>query len=80
MEIHLISYYIGIFIIFGCNAYIIFKSKDKDMINYSWLNIFAAFLIAYYFMDKENMWNYFNNIKEKTLKEEEEDEYEDKTC
>jgi hypothetical protein len=78
MEIHLISYYIGIFIIFGCNAYIIFKSKDKDMINYSWLNILGAFLIAYYFMDKENMWDYFKE-KEKVLKAIKEDE-EDYNC
>jgi hypothetical protein len=79
MEIHLISYYIGIFIIFGCNAYIIFKSKDKDMINYSWLNILGAFLIAYYFMDKENMWDAIMNKKEKVLKAIKEDE-EDYNC
>jgi protein-arginine kinase len=79
MEIHLISYYIGIFIIFGCNAYIIFKSKDKDMINYSWLNILGAFLIAYYFMDKENMWDVIMNKKEKVLKAIKEDE-EDYNC
>ncbi len=71
MEIHLISYYIGIFIVFGSHAYIIFKSKDKDMINHSWLNIVAVLLIAYYFMNKENMWN--NIMKEKTIEEEEKD-------
>jgi hypothetical protein len=80
MEIHLISYYIGIFIIFGCNAYIIFKSKDKDMINYSWLNILGAFLIAYYFMDKENMWDATLNKTEKVLKAIKVDEEKDYNC
>ena len=71
MEIHLISYYIGIFIVFGSHAYTIFKSKDKDMINHSWLNIFGVLLIAYYFMDKEKMWDNFK--KDKTIEEEEKD-------
>jgi hypothetical protein len=73
MEIHLISYYIGIFIVFGSHAYTIFKSKDKDMINHSWLNIVAALLIAYYFMNKENMWNNIMNKKEKAIKVDEEE-------
>ena len=73
MEIHLVSYYIGIFIVLGSHAYTIFKSKDKDMINHSWLNIVGALLIAYYFINKENMWN--NIMKEKTIEEEEEKDY-----
>ena len=81
MEIHLISYYIGIFIVFGSHAYTIFKSKDKHMINHSWLNILAALLIAYYFMNKENMWDNFMNKKEKALDvDENEEEEKDYNC
>jgi hypothetical protein len=61
MEIHLISYYIGILIIFFTNLYIIFNNKDQTVINYSYLNIFGALLIAFYFMDKEHMWDYLKN-------------------
>jgi hypothetical protein len=53
MEIHLVSYYIGIFIVFLSHLYVIFNSNNQEMINHSWLNIFAAMLIAYYFMNKE---------------------------
>jgi hypothetical protein len=67
MDIHLVCYYIGIFIVFGSHAYCIFTSKDQDSINHSWLNIAAATLIAYYFMNKENMWDYFM-IKEDNCK------------
>jgi len=73
MDIHLICYYIGIFIVFSSHAYTLFNSKDKDMINHSWLNIFAALLIAYYFMDKENMWDYLIVNKEIKIKKVEED-------
>ena len=65
MEKHLIAYYIGIFIIFGSHVYCLFKSKDKEMINHSWLNIFGALLIAYYFMNKENMWKYLTMENER---------------
>jgi hypothetical protein len=76
MEIHLVSYYIGIFIVFASHAYSIFNSKDEDMIKHSWLNILAACLIAYYFMNKENMWDYFNNSnkEEEVIEEELEEE------
>lgn len=78
MEIHLVSYYIGIFIVFASHAYTIFNSKDEDMIKHSWLNILAACLIAYYFMNKENMWDYFKNKEEELVEEvvlEEEENY-----
>jgi lipid-A-disaccharide synthase-like uncharacterized protein len=61
MEIHLVSYYIGILIIFFTNLYIIFNNKDQTVINYSYLSIFGALLIAFYFMDKEHMWDYLKN-------------------
>jgi hypothetical protein len=77
MEIHLICYYIGILIVFGSNAYVIFNNKDKDMINHSYLNIFAALLIAYYFMDKEKIWDYLKEekVKVKKIIEKEEEDY-----
>ena len=54
MDIHLISYYIGIFIVFFSHIYIlVFNSHNKMKAYHSYLNIFAAFLIAYYFMNKE---------------------------
>ena len=57
MDNHLISYYIGIFIIFLSHAYILYK-PDKFLMNmtlqtHSYVNIFAGVLIAYYFMHKE---------------------------
>jgi len=84
MEKHLIAYYIGIFIVFGSHVYCLFKSKDKEMINHSWLNIFGALLIAYYFMDKENMWKHLtmDNIHDeyKERKEQRRREKENNTC
>ena len=53
MDIHLVSYYIGIFILFGSHLYTIFNSDNQDMLNHSYANIFAAMLIGYYFMNKE---------------------------
>ena len=77
MEIHLICYYIGILIVFGSNAYVIFNNKYKDMINHSYLNIFAALLIAYYFMYKEKIWDYLKEekVKVKKIIEKEEEDY-----
>ena len=54
MEIHLISYYIGILIIFITNILILIYNKSYNIVNvYVYFNIFGAFLIAYYFMYKE---------------------------
>ena len=54
MDIHLVSYYIGIFIVFFSNIFLLMYSKPYKIITYhSYLNIIAAFLIAYYFMNKE---------------------------
>jgi hypothetical protein len=55
MEQHLLAYYIGILIIFGSHLYILmYPSKPlMSMEAHSYANIFAAVLIAYYFMNKE---------------------------
>jgi uncharacterized membrane protein len=53
MDIHLVCYYIGIFIVFVSHAYTLFNNPTEMMMKHSWLNIFAAILIAYYFMNKE---------------------------
>jgi hypothetical protein len=54
MDIHLITYYIGILIIFVLNIYILSSSKsNKTITSYAYMNILAGLLIAYYFMYKE---------------------------
>lgn len=53
MDIHLISYYIGIFIVFATHIYMLFVSSSNDMKIHSILNIMGACFIAYYFMNKE---------------------------
>jgi hypothetical protein len=54
MDIHLITYYIGILIIFALNIYILSSSKsNKNITSYAYMNILAGLLIAYYFMHKE---------------------------
>ena len=54
MDIHLLSYYIGIFIVFISNIFLLINSKSYKIITYhAYLNIIAALLIAYYFMNKE---------------------------
>lgn len=53
MDIHLISYYIGIFIVFVTHIYMLVISSSNDMKIHSILNIMAAIFIAYYFMNKE---------------------------
>lgn len=54
MDIHLLSYYVGIFIVFASHLYMLFsKSSDITMKQHSYINLFAATMIAYYFMHKE---------------------------
>jgi hypothetical protein len=54
MDIHLVSYYIGIFIVFLSHIYVLMYNPPYKMIVYNaYLNIVGAFLIAYYFMHKE---------------------------
>lgn len=56
MEQHLLAYYIGILIIFGSHIYILMypDMPIMNMTTHSYANIFAAILIAYYFMYKES--------------------------
>lgn len=56
MDLHLISYYIGIFVVFASHIYLL-TMKDvmtNDIMKvHSYANLMAALLIAYYFMNKE---------------------------
>lgn len=55
MDIHLLSYYVGIFIVFATHLYMLFtKSSDMMTKQHAYINLFAAIMIAYYFMHKEN--------------------------
>ena len=60
MDQHLISYFIGIFIVIASHVYILLKPTDPimDMKTHCYVNIFAALCIAYYFMHKENYITY----------------------
>jgi len=53
MDIHLISYYIGILIILATHIYMLFDNASNTMIIHSVINIVAVLFIAYYFMNKE---------------------------
>jgi|LakMenEpi03Aug12_release.lakeMendotaPanAssembly.Ray.scaffolds.fasta_scaffold5099401_1 hypothetical protein len=56
MDIHLLSYYLGILIVTFSHIYMLTVGvKSKDMNNHAWLNLFAVFCIAYYFTNKEKM-------------------------
>ena len=50
MDLHLVFYYIGIFLVFATHIPMIFKSSMR---NHALVNLFAAMCIAYYFMNKE---------------------------
>lgn len=55
MEQHLLAYALGIFIVFGSHAYILYKPTQQlmTMEQHCYINIIAALLIAYYFMYTE---------------------------
>lgn len=55
-DLHLLAYYIGIFIVFISHLHsIVFPDKPlMNMKAHAYINILAALLIAYYFMNKEN--------------------------
>lgn len=50
MNSHLLTYYIGISIVFLSHIYL---AVTKGMSSHALLNIFGGVLIAYYFMNKE---------------------------
>ena len=51
MNVHLLSYFLGIAIIFLSHGYMLVKMPS--MRSHSILNLFAASCIAYYFMHRE---------------------------
>jgi uncharacterized MnhB-related membrane protein len=51
---HLISYYIGITIVFASHVYLLSEKKlDNKLVAHGVVNLVAAMLIAYYFLHKE---------------------------
>jgi len=50
---HLVSYYIGIVIVFFSHIYTLLNKTDDMMMYHSYANILAGLLIAFYFMNKE---------------------------
>jgi hypothetical protein len=50
MDLHLLAYYIGISIVFATHVYLL---VGRQMTAHAVLNLVAAGLIAYYFMNKE---------------------------
>ncbi len=55
MNIHLIAYFIGIFIVIATHLYFLYKNIMKP---HAILNLVAGTLIAYYFMNKEGYTNF----------------------
>jgi hypothetical protein len=54
MQQHLISYYIGILIVLLSHLHMLMRPTQMfTMKQHAYLNILAAVLIAYYFMNKE---------------------------
>jgi hypothetical protein len=54
MDIHLVLYYIAVFIVFMTHIWMIYTSYNNKMLVYhSIINLIALSMIAYYFMNKE---------------------------
>ena len=54
VDVHLISYYVGIVIVFVTHIYMLFSPMSPSIMqSHAIINIFAALCIAYYFMYKE---------------------------
>lgn len=53
MDLHLVSYYIGILIVFVTHVYMLLDKPSTTVLWHSVINIVAALMIAYYFMNKE---------------------------
>lgn len=53
MDRHLISYYIGILIVFLTHIFMLATTADYSMKLHAVINLFAGLCIAYYFMNKE---------------------------
>ena len=54
MDIRLISYFIGIFIVFFSHIYMLFVGNpSKQLKIHCYINLIATVLIAYYFMNSK---------------------------
>lgn len=57
MDKHLLAYYLGIVIIIGSHGYMLMYPNNPmtSMSQHTYLNLFAALCIAYYFTSKEGI-------------------------
>lgn len=54
MDIRLISYFIGIFIVFFSHIYMLFVGNPSNQLKiHCYINLIATVLIAYYFMNSK---------------------------
>jgi len=56
VDVHLVSYYIGISIIFLTHIFMLFQMPSMRM--HSVVSLLAGLMIAYYFMFREKIINY----------------------